>query len=194
MIAVARVPDPKGKVRYLVAEITGFITMTMEGALLKISAEDPELTVPAGQPFDVHLKVARLAKLTEPVRMELRLPEELEGQLEAKPLIARREDEEGRAAHHAGGEPARHAHADDPGDGDAGRQVSGGLGDDRVGRVRRPGRAVTSRSRLPDGIFTHRRGGRPPGRPDALGRFLEVCPHEGRPNDNPLSGTCIGAV
>jgi hypothetical protein len=88
MIAVARVPDPKGKVRYLANEITGFVTMTMEGALLKVSTEDTELVVPPGQPFDVRLKVSRLAKLAEPVRLELRLPEELAGQLTAEPLTA----------------------------------------------------------------------------------------------------------
>src|SRR5262249_47559685 len=79
MIAVARVPDPKGKVRWAANEITGFITMTMEGALLKVSAEDSELMVPAGRPFDVRLKVSRLTKLAEPVRLELVLPEELAG-------------------------------------------------------------------------------------------------------------------
>ncbi len=87
MVAVARVPDPKGKVRHLMAEITGFVTMTLEGALLKVSAEDRDLTVPAGQPFDVRLKVSRLAKLAEPVRLELRLSEEQAGQFGAKPLI-----------------------------------------------------------------------------------------------------------
>jgi hypothetical protein len=87
IIAVARVPDAKGKTRYLAAEITGFITMTMEGALLKVSAEAPELTVPAGRPFDVHLKVSRLAKLAEPARLELRLPEGLAGKLTAGAVI-----------------------------------------------------------------------------------------------------------
>lgn len=86
MIAVARVPDPKGKVRYLVNGMEGFITMTMEGALLKVSAEDQELVVPEGKPFDVHLKVARLVKLAEQVTLELRLPEELAGKLDAKPM------------------------------------------------------------------------------------------------------------
>ncbi len=86
MIAVAKVADPKGKVRWMANEITGFITMTMEGALLKLSAEDQELVVPAGQPFDVHLKVSRLAKLAEPARLELRLPDELAGQLKAEPV------------------------------------------------------------------------------------------------------------
>jgi hypothetical protein len=40
--------------------------------------------VDAGQSFDVHLKVSRLAKLAEPVRLELRLPEELTGLLKAE--------------------------------------------------------------------------------------------------------------
>ena len=48
------------------------MTMTMEGALLKLSAEDADLAVPAGKPFEVRLKAARLAKLTEAVVLELR--------------------------------------------------------------------------------------------------------------------------
>jgi hypothetical protein len=86
MIGVAKVTDPKGKVRYAVNEITGFITMTMEGALLKLSAEEHDVTLPEGQPFDVHLKVSRLAKLLEPVRLELQLPEELASEVKAEPV------------------------------------------------------------------------------------------------------------
>lgn len=85
MIGVARVADPKGKQRYLVNDITGFITMTMEGALLKVSTDDQVRVVPAGQAFDVHVKVARLSKLVEPVRLELRLPDELAGCFKAEP-------------------------------------------------------------------------------------------------------------
>jgi hypothetical protein len=87
MIAVAKVADPKGKVRYQVNAMAGFITMTMEGALLKVSTDEQDMTVAAGQPFDVHVKVSRLAKLAEPVRLELRLPEELAGQLKAEPVV-----------------------------------------------------------------------------------------------------------
>lgn len=87
LVGVAQVPDPKGKIRHQVVEITGFITMTMEGALLKISADDRELVVPAGKPFDVHVKVARLAKLAEPARLELQLPEALAGKLKMEPLV-----------------------------------------------------------------------------------------------------------
>jgi hypothetical protein len=87
MVGVAKAADPTGKIRYQVGEITGFVTMTMEGALLKVSAEHPEMTVPAGQAFDVRLKISRLTKLAEPVRLELRPPEELAGRLKADPVI-----------------------------------------------------------------------------------------------------------
>jgi hypothetical protein len=88
IIATAQLADPKGKVRHLVTDITGFVTMTLEGALLKVSSEDQELSIPAGQPFEVRLKISRLlTKLSEPVRLELRLPEELEGRLKAEPMI-----------------------------------------------------------------------------------------------------------
>jgi hypothetical protein len=86
MVGVARVADPKGRVRYLVGEITGFITMTLEGALMKVSADDADLVLPAGRPFDVRVKVSRLTKLAEPVRLELQLPEEVAGRLAADPV------------------------------------------------------------------------------------------------------------
>ncbi|HMF19748.1 MAG TPA: hypothetical protein VKE98_21260 [Gemmataceae bacterium] len=87
MIAIAKVADPKGKVRYLVNDITGFITMTMEGPLLKVSAEQSELRTRPGQPFDVNLKISRLTKLNELVRLELRLPDELAGKFKAEPVM-----------------------------------------------------------------------------------------------------------
>ena len=86
MIAVAKVPDPTGKVRFAASEVTGFITMTLEGALLKISAENSELTAPAGQAFEVPVRISRLTKLVEPARLELQLPEELAGLLKAEPV------------------------------------------------------------------------------------------------------------
>jgi hypothetical protein len=87
MIAVAKVADPKGKVRWVCNSMTGFITMTLEGALLKVSADEPDMTMPAGKPFDVRLKIARLTKLNEPVKLELRLPDELARQFKAEPLV-----------------------------------------------------------------------------------------------------------
>ena len=94
MVAIAQIPDPKGKVRTLLNDITGFITMTVEGALLKIAADDKDLAVPAGKPFEVHLKVIRLTKLTEPAKLELRLPESLQGKLKAEPMLVGPKQEE----------------------------------------------------------------------------------------------------
>ncbi len=88
MIAVAKVADPKGKERYLVSDIAGFVTMTMEGALLKISTDDGERQLPPGVPFEVNIKVARLTKLVEPIRIELIASKSLAGQLKAEPLRA----------------------------------------------------------------------------------------------------------
>jgi hypothetical protein len=88
IIAVAKMPDPKGKMRYLVSDISGFVTMTMEGALLKITSDDEERRLPPGEPFEVKLRVARLAKLTEPVRIELISTKELANKLHSEPVIA----------------------------------------------------------------------------------------------------------
>jgi hypothetical protein len=87
MIAVAKVADPKGKVRWVCNSMTGFITMTLEGALLKVSAEEPDMTVAAGQPFNVRLKVARLTKLNAPATLELVVPDELAGKLKAGKMM-----------------------------------------------------------------------------------------------------------
>jgi hypothetical protein len=87
MISVVQVPDPSGRVRHLVNDMTGFVTMTMEGPLLKLTHQPHELPVKAGSPFDVRLKISRAAKLAEPVRLELWLPDELTGLLSAEPLV-----------------------------------------------------------------------------------------------------------
>jgi hypothetical protein len=87
MIAVVKVPDPRGTVRHLVVEIEGMITMTIEGALLKLSHEARDLTVRPGETFAVPVKIARSDKLAEPVRLELRLPEELAGKLKAEAVV-----------------------------------------------------------------------------------------------------------
>jgi hypothetical protein len=87
MVGVAKVTDPKGKVRYAMGEITGYITMTLEGALLKVSADEPDRTVPMDKPFDVQLKIARLTKLNAPAKLELKLPDELAGKLTAEPMV-----------------------------------------------------------------------------------------------------------
>ena len=87
MTGLAKVHDPRGKLRYIANDMTGFITMTMEGALLKVSAEEREVQAVPGQSFDVQLKISRLTKLAEPVRLELLLPDELAGLLKAEAVI-----------------------------------------------------------------------------------------------------------
>ncbi len=87
LIAVGKVADPKGNVRYLVAPGDGRITMSMEGALLKVSHEAGEMSVRPGDSIEVPVKIARSAKLPEAVRLELRLPEGMDGMLSAEPLV-----------------------------------------------------------------------------------------------------------
>jgi hypothetical protein len=87
LIAVAKVPDPRGNVRHLVSLMDGRITMAMEGALLKIAHVPAERTVRVGTSFRIPVKVSRSPNLALPVRVELRLPEELEGLVKAEPLL-----------------------------------------------------------------------------------------------------------
>jgi hypothetical protein len=86
MIAVVQVPDPAGRIRHLVAEMTGFITMSMEGALLKLSRTSRDLVARPGEPFDVHLRLTRSPKLPEPAKIELKLSEDQAGLFTAEPL------------------------------------------------------------------------------------------------------------
>lgn len=87
MIGVVQVADPRGTVRHLVVELEGMITMSMEGALLKVSNDVRNRTVRPGEAFTVVVKIARSAKLAEPVRLELRLPDELASAFRADPVI-----------------------------------------------------------------------------------------------------------
>jgi len=94
-VAVARVPDPKGHIRCLMTAMDGRITMSMEGALLKITHTPSERTVRAGTSFRVPVKVARSPELALPVRVELQLPEELQGLVTASPLVLSPDRSEG---------------------------------------------------------------------------------------------------
>jgi hypothetical protein len=87
MIAVVKVPDPRGNVRHLVVELEGMVTMSMEGAILKVSHEPREVTAQPGQAFAVRVQIARSPELPEPVRLELRLSDELAGLLTAEAAV-----------------------------------------------------------------------------------------------------------
>jgi len=87
LVAVVQVPDPKGKVRYLVNDIEGRITMSIEGALMKVTANAGEITIQPGKEIVVPVRIARAAKLTEPLKLELIVPEELQGLLKMTPIV-----------------------------------------------------------------------------------------------------------
>lgn len=87
LIAVAQVPDPRGTVRHVASAMQGRITMSIEGALLKLAHVAPEMTVRAGESFKVPLVLSRSAKLPLEARIELVAPEGLETLLIADPLV-----------------------------------------------------------------------------------------------------------
>ncbi len=84
LVGVVRVADPRGTERYLVTPMAGRITMSIEGALLKVEAAAREFQVRPGESVAVSVTVLRSAKLTEPVRLDLVLPDELAGRLAAE--------------------------------------------------------------------------------------------------------------
>ena len=84
---VAAIPDPKGNLRYVTKAGDARITMIMEGALLKVTAEASEFTVVPGAVFEIPVSVSRSAKLPVATTIELIVPEEIRGLLQAAPLI-----------------------------------------------------------------------------------------------------------
>lgn len=87
LIAIAKVPDPKGKIRYVQAAMDGQITMSIEGAMLKLLHPSEELVVPIGAPFEITLKLAQSNKLKEPVNLELIIPDEIKGLVTFSPMV-----------------------------------------------------------------------------------------------------------
>jgi hypothetical protein len=86
LVAVAKVADPRGNVRWLMTPMDGRITMSLEGALLKLTHAPAEYRCAPGQPLDIPLKVSRSAKLAEPVTVELVSPEDLPVLVVAQPI------------------------------------------------------------------------------------------------------------
>jgi hypothetical protein len=86
LTAMAQVKDAKGTPRWVQAAMVGQITMSIEGALMKVSHDADELTAVAGEPFDLPLRLARSPKFAEAVIVELIAPDELKGVVTAKTL------------------------------------------------------------------------------------------------------------
>ena len=81
---VAEVADPKGRVRYLSTKQKTRMGFLATGALMKISCPLPELEVRSGEAFDFPLELFRTRELTDPMRLELQLDDELRGRLRAE--------------------------------------------------------------------------------------------------------------
>lgn len=86
LIAMTKLKDASGTERYVQAAVEGLITMSIEGALLKLSWVADELSVPIGSSFVVPVKVARSPALHGDVSLELHVVDEFIGLIEAKTL------------------------------------------------------------------------------------------------------------
>lgn len=94
LVAMTKIPDPKGNERFVLSAVEGQITMSIEGALLKLSQSTSDLTVPIGQSFNVPLKVSRSPALAESVTIELRATDKLAGLMEAPQITLSKEKNE----------------------------------------------------------------------------------------------------
>lgn len=89
LVGVAQVPDSRGKMRYLISKMQAddaSVAITVEGALMKISVGAVELAARPGESIRLPIRIARSPKLAETVRIEVRAPAALAGQLLAEPV------------------------------------------------------------------------------------------------------------
>lgn len=93
---VVEVPDPKGTLRQLTKPGDARITMIMEGALLKLACELPNLQSVPGTTVEVPVSISRSPRLTAPVTIQLLVPAEATGLLTAEPVVLTPEQTTGR--------------------------------------------------------------------------------------------------
>jgi hypothetical protein len=87
LIGVVKVKDSRGTERYLATPMAGRITMSIEGAILRVSHAAKDVRVRPGETFTVPVTVLRSPKVHEAVKLELLLPDELAGVLTAEPVV-----------------------------------------------------------------------------------------------------------
>jgi hypothetical protein len=63
VIGVTPIPDPKGNIRHVTGIMDGFIVMSLEGALLKLTHENQEYVAAPGGTLEVPIKLSRTPKL-----------------------------------------------------------------------------------------------------------------------------------
>ena len=69
------------------AAMDGQITMSIEGAMLKLLHPPEELVLQSGASFELTLKLAQSNKLKEPVNLELIVPDEIKGLVTFTPMV-----------------------------------------------------------------------------------------------------------
>ena len=79
VLGMALQADGAGQRHYVTRPADARVTMILEGALLKVAHGADELTVAAGNSFEVPVTVARSAKLDSEVELQLVAPPELQG-------------------------------------------------------------------------------------------------------------------
>ena len=83
---VAKVTDPQGNERYSVSRQITRMGFLPTGALLKISAEEPELQIARGKQISIPINIDRSVQLTERVTLELYCAESVKEIFRAAPL------------------------------------------------------------------------------------------------------------
>ena len=83
MTTVVDVPDPQGHIRQLVNYQDAAVSLSLEGALLKVTHADREYSAASGERIEIPVNVLRSARLPAPVTLELIVPEGLSGCLHA---------------------------------------------------------------------------------------------------------------
>ena len=86
LVGMARVKDPSGVERWVTGDVEGQITMSIEGALLKLTAPG-EVELGKDRSAVVPVQLLRSASLREPVVLELVVPAECGGVLTAERLV-----------------------------------------------------------------------------------------------------------
>lgn len=84
--AITVVTDPTGMKRYLSNKMDGRITMSLEGALLKITGPKGVMAVTPGDTVRISVAVSRSPKLREPVKLELVIAPSQETKFIAAPM------------------------------------------------------------------------------------------------------------
>lgn len=77
LVMLARMNDGAGKPCWVCAPVEGQVTMSIEGALMKLAPVEDEVVVVRGQKTIVRFRLTRAASLAEPVVVEMVDPQEL---------------------------------------------------------------------------------------------------------------------